>query len=272
MSYKVIRLDISEKVAKVTLNRPGKRNAMSPDLTLEIVRLLDELRYRKDINVLVITGAGDSFCAGMDLEEFFAKLKMQDPEQFQRIYEIATEWRGRTLYHYPKVTIAMVNGWCFGGGLPIVEGCDLAVAADEAVFGLSEINFGLFPGGTVSKSISRVLRPKDAMYYALTGETFDGRRAAQIGFVNFSVPRAQLEEKTMELAAKLAAKDPAALRATKEGQRHSLEMPWDSAINYAFAKEQEVTLAQDGQWVKTNIPDFIKGQYKPGLEGHEAIK
>ena len=76
----------------------------------------------------------------------------------------------------------------------------------------------------------------------------------------------------MELAAKLAAKDPAALRATKEGQRHSLEMPWDSAINYAFAKEQEVTLAQDGQWVKTNIPDFIKGQYKPGLEGHEAIK
>ena len=173
MSYKVIRLDISEKVAKVTLNRPGKRNAMSPDLTLEIVRLLDELRYRKDINVLVITGAGDSFCAGMDLEEFFAKLKMQDPEQFQRIYEIATEWRGRTLYHYPKVTIAMVNGWCFGGGLPIVEGCDLAVAADEAVFGLSEINFGLFPGGTVSKSISRVLRPKDAMYYALTGETFD---------------------------------------------------------------------------------------------------
>ncbi len=94
---------------------------------------------------MVITGAGNAFCAGMDLKEVFHDLKVQNPKEFDRIYRMATDWRGRTLRYYPKPTIAMVNGFCFGGAFSIVEGCDLAIAADEAVFGLSEINFRLFP-------------------------------------------------------------------------------------------------------------------------------
>jgi trans-feruloyl-CoA hydratase/vanillin synthase len=82
---------------------------------------------------------------------------------------MAVEWRGRTLRYYPKPTIAMVNGYCFGGAFSIVEGCDLAVAADEAKFGLSEINFRMFPGGSVSKSLANLMRPRDALLYAMTG-------------------------------------------------------------------------------------------------------
>ena len=149
--------------------------------------------------VLVITGAGDSFCAGMDLKEVFHALKDQ-PARYDKVIRLATEWRGRTLRYFPKPTIAMINGYCFGGAFSIVEGCDLAIAADEATFGLSEINFKGFPGGAVSKSLANLLRPRDALFYALTGRRFGGKVAAQIGLVNFSVPLAQLKAETMAVA------------------------------------------------------------------------
>ena len=147
----------------------------------------------------MITGAGDAFCGGMDLKEFFSDLK-DDPAEYDRIYRMATEWRGRTLRYYPKPTIAVVNGYCFGGAFSIVEGCDLAIAAEEATFGLSEINFKLFPGGSVSKSLANLLRPRDALWYGMTGEPFNGTVAAQIGFINKAVPLAKLHDEARKVA------------------------------------------------------------------------
>ena len=89
----------------------------------------------------------------------------------------------------------MVNGYCFGGAFSIVEGCDLAFAAKEATFGLSEINFKHYPGGSVSKSLANLLRPRDALFYAMTGRTFKGDRAAEIGFVNAAYPLAELKKR-----------------------------------------------------------------------------
>ena len=114
----------------------------------------------------------------MDLKQFFVDLK-DNPPEFDRIFRIATEWRFRTLRYYPKPTIAMVNGYCFGGAFSIVEGCDLAFAAKEATFGLSEINFKHYPGGSVSKSLANLFRPRDALFYGMTGRTFKGDRAAE---------------------------------------------------------------------------------------------
>ena len=148
MKYQTIVTAVAEGVATLTLNCPEKRNAMSPRMHEEVTDALDDLRYNDEAAVVVITGAGNSFCAGMDLKEFFHELKVEKPREFDRIFRLATEWRGRTLRQYPKPTIAMVNGYCFGGAFSIVEGCDLAVAADEATFGLSEINFRAFPGGS----------------------------------------------------------------------------------------------------------------------------
>ena len=190
MRYQTVLVEIKDKVAKVILNRPEKKNAMNPQLVMDMAQVLEDLRYDDDVAVLILTGAGDSFCAGMDLKEFFYDLKGKKPKEYDRIFRLLQEWRGRTLRFYPKPTIAMVNGFCFGGAFPNVECCDLAIAADEAQFGLSEINFGLFPGGHVSKTLANLFRPRDALLYGMTGRRFDGKKAAEIGFVNYSVPLA----------------------------------------------------------------------------------
>ena len=264
-SYQTLLVDVAGGVGTITLNRPAKRNAMSPALHLEMADALERLRYDDDARVIVLTGSGPAFCAGMDLKEFFTELR-DKPGEYDRITRIAVEWRGRTLRYYPKPTIAAINGFCFGGAFAIVEGCDIAIAADEATFGLSEVNFGLFPGGAVSKALANVLRPRDALFYGLTGRPFDGKRAAEIGFVNYSVPAAELQANVRALASEIAAKNPEALRATKEGYRHSLDMGWDAAMAYASAREGLLTLNQNDAWRTTGIGDFLKGEYRPGLD------
>ena len=208
MRYQTVLVEIKDRVAKVILNRPEKKNAMNPQLVMDMAQVLEDLRYNDDVAVLILTGAGDAFCAGMDLKEFFYDLKGKKPNEYDRIFRLLQEWRGRTLRFYPKPTIAMVNGFCFGGAFPNVECCDLAIAADEAQFGLSEINFGLFPGGHVSKTLANLFRPRDALLYGMTGRRFDGKKAAEIGFVNYSVPLAQLEAETMALAKEIAGEGP----------------------------------------------------------------
>jgi trans-feruloyl-CoA hydratase/vanillin synthase len=211
-----VTVQIEDAVAIVTLNRPAKRNAMSPTLHLEMADVLEKLRYEPTSRVLIITGAGESFCAGMDLKQFFMDLK-DNPPEFDRIFRIATDWRFRTLRYYPKPTIAMVNGYCFGGAFSIVEGCDLAFAAKEATFGLSEVNFKHFPGGSVSKSLANLLRPRDALFYAMTGRTFQGEHAAEIGLVNAAYPLADLQREVMALAREIASRTP--MLTAKEGYR-----------------------------------------------------
>jgi len=271
MSDKTVTYELDGHVAVVTLNRPHKRNAMSPQLHVDMVETLEKLRYETAAKVLVFTGAGQAFCAGMDLKEFFVELK-DNPAEFDRIFRLATEWRSRTLRHYPKPTIAMINGYCFGGAFSIVEGCDLAFAASEATLGLSEINFKHYPGGSVSKSLANLFRPRDALFYAMTGRTFKGDRAAEIGFVNAAYPLADLRKEVMAVAHEIAQKDPDALQACKEGYRFSLEMPMDAALNFAAAKSDQLTMRQNDSWRSEGIGDFLTGKYRPGLGGHESAK
>jgi trans-feruloyl-CoA hydratase/vanillin synthase len=259
-----VAVAIEDGIATLTLNRPAKRNAINPTMIEEMPRVLDALRYDAAARVLVITGAGDAFCAGMDFREFFEGLK-DKPDEYDRIERLSAEWRGRTLRHYPKPTIAMVNGHAFGGGLSILEGCDLALAAEEATFGISEINFRMFPAGPVSKSVANLLRPRDALLYAMTGRPFDGREAARIGLVNAAMPRADLHATTMALAKEIAAKDPHALRATKEAYRFSLEMGWDAAMSYSWAKCHELSARQKDAWRTEGVQSFLEGRSKPGL-------
>ena len=271
-NFETVKVEIADKVAKVILNRPEKKNAMSPQMHRDMTAALDQLRYDDDVKVLVITGAGNSFCAGMDLKGFFNELKGKDPAEYDRITRMATEWRGRTMRYFPKPTIAMINGFVFGGGFSVVEGCDLAIAADEATFGLSEINFGMFPGGAVSKSLANIMHSRDALFYGMTGRTFNGKKAAEMKFVNYSVPLAQLETETMTVAKEIAGKELSALRATKDGYRFSLEMTWEASMSYTAAKEQEVFMAQKGGWLDSGIGNFLKGEYKPGLGDQGAAK
>jgi feruloyl-CoA hydratase/lyase len=271
MPYPTVLVEKSDGVAMVMLNRPDKKNAMNPQLHEDMTNVLEDLRYDDEARVLVITGSGDAFCAGMDLKEVFHALKDQ-PVRYDKVIRQSTEWRGRTLRYFPKPTIAMVNGYCFGGAFSIVESCDIAIAAEEATFGLSEINFKGFPGGAVSKSLANLFRPRDALFFGLTGRRFDGKTAARIGFATFAVPLVRLKEETLAVARDIAAKDPAALRATKEGYRFSLEMTWEASMNYTTAKEEELTNRQRTGWKNEGVRDFVDGKFKPGLESHETIK
>ena len=266
--YKTICAEFDDGVCLLTLDRPDKRNAMNPVLGEEITDALEKLRNDKRCRVLVITGAGESFCAGMDLKEFFIDLQ-DKPAEYDRAHRVAVEWRGRTLRLFPKPTIAMVNGHCFGGAFTIVEGCDLAVAAEDAKMGLSEINFKMFPGGSVGKSMGNLLRPRDYMLYALTGRPMTGKIAAEIGLINYAVPRQDLCDDVMALAHEIAAKDASALQATREIYTNSIDMNWDTAMNYALALQSAHTARQANAFREEGIGDFLEKKYKPGLGGRE---
>ena len=246
-SWKTVRVTLDDGIAWVELNRPEKRNAMSPQLNAEMVEVLLALDAEDGCGVLVLTGAGDSWTAGMDLKEYFREVD-QGPEHVQRrVRRDAAYWQWRLLRTYAKPTIAMVNGWCFGGAFTPLVACDLAICADEATFGLSEINWGIPPGSVVSRALADTVGPRAALLYIMTGRTFSGQEAAAMGLVNASVPLERLRAEVEALARELLEKNPVVLRAAKLGFKHTREMSWDAAEDYLYAKvEQSQFLDAEG--------------------------
>lgn len=222
--WKTIDVKVEGGIGWVTFNRPEKRNAMSPTLNSEMIQVLDALELDGDARVVVLTGAGAAWTAGMDLKEYFREIDGGPEIVQERIRRDASDWQWRRLRMYAKPTIAMVNGWCFGGGFSPLVACDLAIAADDAVFGLSEINWGIPPGNLVSKAMADTVGHRRALHYIMTGDTFNGAQAAEMGLVNESVPLAQLREATIALAGKLLEKNPVVLRAAKHGFKRSREL------------------------------------------------
>jgi trans-feruloyl-CoA hydratase/vanillin synthase len=265
-----VLVEIDAGIAWVTLNRPDKRNAMSPALNDEMVRVLDALEIDDGVAVVVLTGAGDSFSAGMDLKEFFRDLDSLPYNQKMRIKRSAWQWQWKMLMTYPKPTIAMVNGWCFGGAFTPLVACDLAIAAEEARFGLSEINWGILPGGQVTKAVTATMPHRDAMYYAMTGETFDGRKAAEMRLVNEAVPLSQLRKRTLELATLLRGKNPTILRGTKMAVRMVQQMTWDVSNEYLTAKSSEALFLDPERGRTQGLTQFLdEKSYRPGMSGYK---
>ena len=265
-----VKVRIEDGIAWVSLNRPEKRNAINPGIVFEMVAAIDELEMNDDARVVVITGAGDAFSAGQDLKEYFREIDAGDPRTRERLHMANAYWQWRRLMYYPKPTIAMVNGWCFGGAFQVLCACDLAVAAEDAQFGLSEINWGIIPAGIVTKSVAMALAQRDALYYILTGDTFDGRKAADIGLVNFAVPKAELEARTKALAKKLMEKNPHTLRACKVAYHRVREMSWDNAADYLAAKSDQTKLWDPEKGDQKGMKQFLdEKSFKPGLGAYK---
>ena len=266
-SWETVQVDVDDGIAWVELHRPDKRNAMSPKLNAEMVDVLLELDADDDVGVLVLTGAGDSFSAGMDLKEYFRDVDAQAEHVQRRVRRDANSWQWRLLRTYAKPTIAMVNGWCFGGAFTPLTACDLAVAADEATFGLSEINWGIPPGSLVSRGLAETIGVRDALLYVMTGRTFDGRRAAEMGLVNRSVPRAELRATVESLARELLDKNPVVLRAAKLGFKHAQTMSWDTAEDYLYAKLEQSQFLDKERGREHGLQQFLdEKSIRPGLE------
>jgi enoyl-CoA hydratase len=210
-SYETILVERRDRVAIVTINRPQKHNALNIQTRTEGAAVLEELRTDDSVRVVVFTGAGDkAFIAGADIAEFAERTAITQREVML----------DRSLFNafdnFPKPVIAMVNGYCLGGGCELALACDIRVASDKASFGQPEINLGIIPGGGGTQRLTRLVGEGKAMEMILTGEIIDAQTAFAIGLVNHVVPADQLEAKTMDIANRMASKSPIALRLAKE--------------------------------------------------------
>ncbi|MGE0627385.1 MAG: p-hydroxycinnamoyl CoA hydratase/lyase [Hyphomicrobiaceae bacterium] len=261
--YKNIKVEFDDGLAWVTLNRPNKRNAMSPALHEEMDDALFLLADDPDAKVIILKGAGGNFSAGQDLKEFFRENE-NNPRGRRKAAEEANRWRWERLYMYDKPTICMIEGYCVGGAFMQLLATDFVVAAEDATFSLSEVNWGILPGALVSKVVADAVLYRHALWYACLGEPFDGKEAERVGFINKAVPKDQVVAYTEELARKLIAKSPRVLRATKQAIRHVRTMDFGQAYDYLAEKGRAIKVGDAEKSYETGLSQFLdKKSYKP---------
>ena len=224
-SFETLLFEKRERVGIITINRPDKRNALNIKTREEGAALLDELRNDPSIGVVVITGAGDkAFIAGADIAEFAGRTAMM-----QR--DVMT---ARSLFTaldtFPKPIIAMINGYCLGGGCELALACDIRIASETASFGQPEINLGIIPGGGGTQRLTRLIGEGKAMEMILTGEIIDAKSAYALGLVNHVFPADQLQAKTMEIANRIAEKSPIAVSLAKEAVKLASRSTLDEGL------------------------------------------
>ncbi|WBR99923.1 p-hydroxycinnamoyl CoA hydratase/lyase [Pseudoduganella sp. SL102] len=268
--WQTVKVDVADGIGWITLNRPEKRNAMSPTLNREMIDVLETLELDDDAQVIVLTGAGESWSAGMDLKEYFRETDGKPEITQERIRRDCSQWQWKLLRMYSKATIAMVNGWCFGGAFSPLVACDLAIAADDAVFGLSEVNWGIPPGNLVSKAVADTMGHRQALHYIMTGETFTGRQAAEMGLVNRSVPKEELRDAVIALARNLLEKNPVVLRYAKQGFKRARELTWEQGEDYLYAKTDQSNYRDPEKGRKEGLKQFLDDKtIKPGLQAYK---
>jgi trans-feruloyl-CoA hydratase/vanillin synthase len=260
-----VRYEIEDGVAWVYFNRPDKRNCMSPKLNRQMLRVLTELEFRDDVQVLVLAGEGSSWSAGMDLLEYFRLAEQEGLPAVRRNQREAYAWWER-LRWYEKATIGMINGWCFGGAYGPLFACDIAVASDDAQFGLSEINWAILPGDGASKVAAELMPYRKAMYHAMMGENLTGKQAAEQGLVTESVPAGELRARVQAIADVLKKKDTQALRATKWAVRRVMEMTYDNAEDYLIRAQEALNQFGGLEARREATKQFLDEKtFKPGL-------
>lgn len=224
-NYETITVEREGRIAIVTINRPDKLNALSSTVHIEGVAALDELRHDDTVRVVVITGSGQkSFIAGADITEFEGKTPVTQRATFHE----------RTLFNtidsFPKPVIAMVNGFCLGGGNELALACDLRLCSENARFSQPEINLGIIPGGGGTQRLTNLIGEGRSMEMVLTGDMIDAETAHRFGLVNHVYPADELRAKTLELAGKIAEKAPIALQLAKEAVKFASRSNLDEGL------------------------------------------
>jgi trans-feruloyl-CoA hydratase/vanillin synthase len=267
-----VACEVKGAIAWVKFNRPEKRNCMNPKLNRQMLRVIEDLEFRKDVGVLVLTGEGTSWSAGMDLKEYFRESEALGLKGVRDSQRGAYAWWER-LRWYQKVTIAMVNGWCFGGAYGPLFACDLAFCSDETQFGLSEVNWGILPGGGATKVAAELMSMRKAMYHALLGENLSGKEAEAAGLVNESVSAGRLEARVTEVAQKLLQKNWETLKATKDAMRRVREMTYDNAQDYLIRAQEALNWHDRTDGRHAGMKQFLDDKtYKPGLGHYDKSK
>lgn len=249
MDYQTIILEKKENVAVMTLNRPERLNAISPQMVQEMVSALDDVDEDAETRVLVITGSGRGFCSGADVGEMTGRTQ-RDADAARRAEELRQgliHSAGRVipkLQKMQKPTIAMVNGVAVGAGFDLALACDLRVGSENTRFMNAFIRIGLFPGWGGTWLYPRVMGLGKALEYLFTGDFMEAKEAERLGVLNRLVPADELEKETMALAHKIANGPPIAMRLTKLQVYRGLEMDLETALQMAAACET-ITLSSE---------------------------
>jgi methylglutaconyl-CoA hydratase len=259
MKYKAIQLSHGSGVATLTLNRPEKRNAISYELINDVLRALEEV-VQSPARVLILTGAGTAFCSGMDLENLKSLLgrtagqNLQDSETMAELF--------RSIYEFPKVTIAAVNGAAIAGGMGLATLCDFTLAVPEAKFGYTEVRIGFVPA-IVSTFLLRQIGEKQARDLLLTGRIITAEEAHRIGLINEIVPAEKLMERALQLAAQLLENSPESLMRTKSLLAGSGRTEMEAEIATAVRQNSAIRETAD---FREGITSFLEKR-KPHWSG-----
>jgi methylglutaconyl-CoA hydratase len=259
MDYQTIQLSYDSGVVTLTLNRPEKRNAISNQLMDDLLRAFEDVAT-SPAQVLILTGAGKAFCSGMDLENLQALIgrsadqNLKDSESVARVF--------RSLYEFPKVTIAAVNGAAIAGGTGLALLCDFTLAVPEAKFGYTEVRIGFVPA-IVSTFLLRQVGEKQARDLLLTGRLIDAEEAHYLGLVNEIVPAERLMGRARELAAQLMQNSPTSLLLTKHLLTEHARDELDRQIGAAMRDNAAIRSTED---FREGITSFLEKR-KPRWSG-----
>src|SRR5581483_7596139 len=259
MNYDALQLAYDAAIATITFNRPDKRNAISFGLLNELMQALDEVEGSA-AQVLIVTGAGRAFCAGLDLEELKGLLGKTHDENVKDSARMAQMFR--RIYDFPKPTIAAVNGAAIAGGTGIATMCDFTLAAPEAKFGYTEVRIGFVPA-IVSSILVWQVGHKVARDLLLTGRIFDAAEAHSFGLVNEVVESERLMARARELAAQLMDNSPSSLRLTKQLINGFISADLDLQIERAVHENAAIRHTAD---FREGISSFLEKR-KPQWSG-----
>jgi enoyl-CoA hydratase len=224
MPFSNIRVDVSESIATLTINRPSVKNALNLETVTECHRALDDLSSDADTGVVIITGAGESaFVSGADINDIRARtlddgLAAINSSLFAKIEK------------FPRPVIAAINGFALGGGCELALACDIRIAADTAKFGQPEVGLGIIPGAGATQRLPRTVGLGWAKHLVLTGDVLDAKQALEIGLVTAIVPASQLQIRARELAKKILRQGPLAARLAKLALNASSRVDLDSGL------------------------------------------
>jgi methylglutaconyl-CoA hydratase len=257
--YSALILAYDGPIASITLNRPDQRNAVSYELIEEILTALHEVQ-KSTAHILILTGAGAAFCSGMDLNSLREIIRHSEEENLADSGRMAHMFR--TLYDFPKVTIAAVNGAAIAGGCGLATLCDFTLASAEAKFGYTEVRIGFVPA-IVSTFLLRQVGEKQARDLLLTGRVIDAGEAHRLGLVNEVVSPEKLLARARELAETLAANSPASLLATKRMLKTYSHLELDRQIAAAVDENARIRTTDD---FREGVSAFLEKR-KPSWTG-----
>lgn len=235
---------MDKRIARISLNRPEVHNAFNSAMIAELDDAFERVMADKSIRVVILSGEGKSFCAGADINwmrEIIHYSFEQNLEESLQLAEVLHK-----IYLLPKATIAMVNGTAIGGGTGFLSACDMAVASEEAKFGLSEVKIGLVPAAISPYVIQRIGESK-AREYFLTGKRISARKALEIGLINEIVPSKKLKRTVDEITDLLITSGPEAIAACKELIRRVPEMSFEKVKEYTARMIANMRISEEGQ-------------------------